>query len=266
MKTENKNMKARYPCSVGRSTMLVLSLLAGAAVVASCNLLTLTPTPAANMPNPASALCEQEGNRLELRTADDGSQMGVCAFPDGSWCEEWAYFRGECLPGMSLTPQAPAGPTETADPNLASDGCKIYRNEELGYSFHYPAEAEIETGQDPLLGISIAGPLVNGESWPAIYIAHPGDREEFLPPEDADLEQWLTDHDLVGEQRAPDVLVAGELAVHYRHERSPQSYASDRYFFAKEGQLYSIVLLHTGDREDWGLYSHFLDSLRFIER
>jgi hypothetical protein len=26
----------------------------------------------------------------------------MCVFPDGSECDEWAYFRGECKPGDSL--------------------------------------------------------------------------------------------------------------------------------------------------------------------
>lgn len=57
-----------------------------------------TDTPQANLPNPASFYCEQQGYRLEIRTATDGSQYGICVFPDGSECEEWAYYRGECLP------------------------------------------------------------------------------------------------------------------------------------------------------------------------
>lgn len=54
-----------------------------------------------NMPNLASVYCTQQGNKLENRTAGDGSQSGVCAFPDGSTCDEWAYFRGECGPTVS---------------------------------------------------------------------------------------------------------------------------------------------------------------------
>jgi hypothetical protein len=50
------------------------------------------------MPNPASVYCEQQGNRLEIVTATDGSQNGVCVFPDNSTCDEWAYYRGECGP------------------------------------------------------------------------------------------------------------------------------------------------------------------------
>jgi len=35
---------------------------------------------------------------VEIRTAEDGSQTGYCIFPDGSECDEWAYYRGECGP------------------------------------------------------------------------------------------------------------------------------------------------------------------------
>jgi putative hemolysin len=52
--------------------------------------------PKANMPNPASVYCEQNGNKHEIQLAADGSQNGICIFPDGSTCDEWAYFRGEC--------------------------------------------------------------------------------------------------------------------------------------------------------------------------
>jgi putative hemolysin len=60
-----------------------------------------TETPQAGIPNPASVYCEQEGNKLEIQTASDGSQLGICTFPDGSTCDEWAYFRGECGPAAS---------------------------------------------------------------------------------------------------------------------------------------------------------------------
>ncbi|MBN2556167.1 MAG: DUF333 domain-containing protein [Anaerolineales bacterium] len=53
------------------------------------------------LPNPASVYCRDNGYALEIRTAEDGSQYGVCIFPDGSECEEWAYYRGECSPVLS---------------------------------------------------------------------------------------------------------------------------------------------------------------------
>ena len=48
------------------------------------------------MPNPASVFCEEQGGRLDIRTGADGGQFGVCIFADGSECEEWAFYRGEC--------------------------------------------------------------------------------------------------------------------------------------------------------------------------
>jgi len=61
-----------------------------------------TDIPQAGIPNPASVYCEQNGNKLEIHTAADGSQSGVCVFPDGSTCDEWAYFRGECGPAENV--------------------------------------------------------------------------------------------------------------------------------------------------------------------
>lgn len=59
----------------------------------------------AGMPNPASVYCEEQGGRLELRTDDSGTS-GYCIFEDGSECEEWAYYRGECSRGDSPTEES----------------------------------------------------------------------------------------------------------------------------------------------------------------
>jgi len=64
-----------------------------------------TESSQAIMPNPASVYCKQQGNKLEIRTAADGNQTGYCIFPDGSECDEWAYFRSEC--GPSVSPPTP---------------------------------------------------------------------------------------------------------------------------------------------------------------
>ncbi len=63
-----------------------------------------TSTPSANNPqiaNPASAYCQQKGGKVDIRTAADGSQSGVCVFTDGSECDEWAFFKDECAPGVN---------------------------------------------------------------------------------------------------------------------------------------------------------------------
>jgi hypothetical protein len=59
------------------------------------------------MPNPASVYCTQQGNKLEIRAATDGSQSGICIFPDDSTCDEWAYYRGECGPAAQKSPTPP---------------------------------------------------------------------------------------------------------------------------------------------------------------
>jgi putative hemolysin len=91
-----------------------------------------TPESAENdsqIANPASKYCEENGGRVDIRTAGDGSQAGFCIFPDGSECEEWAYMRGECLPGpgkipeptREITPvQSDPSPSPTEKPAIAN--------------------------------------------------------------------------------------------------------------------------------------------------
>ena len=212
----------------------------------------LTDTPQADMPNAASVYCEEQGYRSEIRTASDGSQTGYCIFPDGSECDEWMYYRGECGPSDS-SPQ----PTDEI-----VDDWQTYRNDLLGYSFQYPADAVIGIDDNPLKSLSIHGPGMGEEFW---SISHPGDREEFSPSEDVDLQQWLTDHYLVGEKRMPDTQIAGTLAIHFRHDHSPQSPAADRYYFARGGQLYEVLIGHGSETEDWELNNRFLRSIQFDE-
>ena len=92
--------------------ILVLALTACAAPHVQTPEPAATGTPPVNMPNPASVYCTQHGNKLEIQTAADGSQSGVCVFPDGSACDEWAYFRGECGPGAQASPT----PAKTVEP------------------------------------------------------------------------------------------------------------------------------------------------------
>jgi putative hemolysin len=54
--------------------------------------------------NPASVYCVQSGYTLEIRNNADGSEYGVCIFPDGNECEEWAFFRNECGAGYRNLP------------------------------------------------------------------------------------------------------------------------------------------------------------------
>jgi len=46
--------------------------------------------------NPASVYCINQSGKLEIRSDEQGNQYGVCIFDDGSECEEWKYYLGEC--------------------------------------------------------------------------------------------------------------------------------------------------------------------------
>ena len=68
---------------------------------------TATNNSTSNLANPASVYCAQNGGASKIVTAADGSQSGLCAFPDGSQCDEWAYYRGTCSPVNGTTTPMP---------------------------------------------------------------------------------------------------------------------------------------------------------------
>lgn len=50
--------------------------------------------------NPASENCVAKGGKVEIIDTPAG-QSGICVFPDGTRCEEWALLRGQCAPGAA---------------------------------------------------------------------------------------------------------------------------------------------------------------------
>ena len=67
---------------------------------------------APGLANPASVYCADNGGTLDIRADAAGNQTGFCVFADGSECDEWAYFRGECAPGGQVVP--------TSEPEVAN--------------------------------------------------------------------------------------------------------------------------------------------------
>ncbi len=62
------------------------------------------PTPTidqAKLANPAAEYCQDQGFKYETRKDDQGNAYGVCIFDDGTECDAWAYFRGECGQGQA---------------------------------------------------------------------------------------------------------------------------------------------------------------------
>lgn len=100
----------------------------------------------ANMPNPASVYCEEQGGRLEIRS-DANGQYGVCIFEDGSECDEWAFFRGECAPGGQVNPPTSEAPA-TGDVQAEQPA---YTNETYGFTLNPPSDWVIEEHGDYLL-------------------------------------------------------------------------------------------------------------------
>lgn len=68
------------------------------------------------MANPASVYCINNGGLSKIVTAADGSQSGLCMFPNGAQCEEWAYFYKTCSPtNQTITPTTSANLSDLND-------------------------------------------------------------------------------------------------------------------------------------------------------
>jgi putative hemolysin len=107
------------------TTLLLIAAITAVSCTAGQGSPTTEPSPTspADMPNPASVYCEENGGTLEMRENPAGT-VGICVFPDGSECEEWTYYRGECRPGDSIATAVPMITPQTGLPNPASVYCE----------------------------------------------------------------------------------------------------------------------------------------------
>lgn len=153
-----------------KARLLTLTLALGLLISCAPPQVPPTATAAPSMPNPASAFCVAQGYRSEIRTAADGSQSGVCTFPDGSECDEWAYSRGECGPADQTPPTATPTtevttptPAPTAPPTpLPVDpadyqGWWTYTHPVYGFSIMLPEDWVVEE-------ITTGDPIMNGHT------------------------------------------------------------------------------------------------------
>jgi putative hemolysin len=145
-----------------RKSLFTLVLLIGIILSSSCGPNQISPTPAPNTANPASVFCEQNSGTLDLRQDASGGVAGMCVFPDGSECDEWAYFRGECKPADPVPAQAQGhNPTVIPSPvPVNPDGYQgwwTYTNATYGFSLLLPF--------DWVVGETTVGdPLMNGHT------------------------------------------------------------------------------------------------------
>ncbi|MFZ4648413.1 MAG: DUF333 domain-containing protein [Patescibacteria group bacterium] len=57
----------------------------------------------AQLANPASVNCVEQGGDLIISKRGDGGEFGLCRFEDNRACEEWALLRGDCPVGGRRT-------------------------------------------------------------------------------------------------------------------------------------------------------------------
>ena len=115
--------------------ILIVTLLLGVLIIAACGpKATPAPTePAIGLPNPASVYCADQGGKSETRT-EAGGEVGYCLFPDGSECDEWAFYRGQCGPGGTAEV---AGMPNPASVHCADEGGKLDIRTETGGEVGY---------------------------------------------------------------------------------------------------------------------------------
>ncbi len=89
--------------------------------------------------NPASVYCEQQSGTLEMVTDASGAQSGICHLVDGTTCDEWAYFRGEC---------PTTGIVETTGNTLSWDQQKIIDYYTYLQNHEFDKAAEMKTGNN----------------------------------------------------------------------------------------------------------------------
>jgi len=88
-KTNPKNMK--------KLISIVILVLIAIIAVETYYILIRNPS-STTIANPASVKCSNDGGQVKIINGVLG-QSGLCLFKDGSVCDEWAYYRGECSKG-----------------------------------------------------------------------------------------------------------------------------------------------------------------------
>jgi putative hemolysin len=144
-------------------TMIVI--VSAVLTLTACNIETPVQTGTNEIPNPASVFCKENGGTLEMRQAADGSVAGFCLFSDGSECDEWAYFRGECKVGDSLkTTEVVETPGSTLQPGTeaVSDWWGTIKSTPAGAQYNDFFERQ-DLGQVISYGIDSIDPVIQSQ-------------------------------------------------------------------------------------------------------
>ena len=99
---------------------IVAVFVAWALTLTGCNKTPVeNPDENAEIANPASVYCEENGGTLVL---EEG--VWLCMFEDGSYCEEWSYQRWECQPGeimYNTVSEEEISDEEVSEPTISSE-------------------------------------------------------------------------------------------------------------------------------------------------
>ncbi|MCX6781623.1 MAG: DUF333 domain-containing protein [Candidatus Magasanikbacteria bacterium] len=111
------------------------------------------------MANPASVNCDEKGGNLEIKKDANGGEYGMCIFPDGKQCEEWAMFRGECPVGGETPRETSIMSPTLKEPILGS----LTINGTMPGSWYFEATARVEIYDANGKQVAIAPAQAKGE-------------------------------------------------------------------------------------------------------
>ena len=128
---------------------------------------------APGMANPAAVYCDELGYQYRIVGGAEG-QRGVCAFPDGSECDEWGFLVGKCGQSYSYCARQGYGlatKTDGKNPFSAEYSVCIHDKEEIGAASELMRLSEkASTGSRPVEQIPILSDgEVSTEALPASF-------------------------------------------------------------------------------------------------